>query len=201
MKPFSYPVLMACVLSLVLPLIACGKQPQTKAKFTPPPIGKIGQLRLADNLDRADGYCLDILGSGDHIRTDMPLTVHNCKPGLYEDEAVMLEADGKIHFPAYGVCATAAGVNQTVLAGAAVMPRGCGERSPFLEAQYLQHFVFRTDKRVELSGSGLCLTAGADSASTFDPSHRWRSLSMQKCENAPLAQSQWRFVDAEELKP
>ena len=190
------------VLGICAVLAACNESaatpPAASAPSQKPPVGKIGQLRLADNLDRADGYCLDILGSGDHIRTDMPLTVHNCKPGLYEDEAVMLESDGKIHFPAYGVCATAAGVNKTVLAGAAVMPRGCGERSPFLEAQYLQHFVFRADKRVELSGSGLCLTAGADSASTFDASHRWRSLSMQKCEDAPLAQSQWQFFEPKE---
>ena len=195
MKPFSYPVLMACLLSLVLPLTACAKQPQTKAKFTPPPIDKIGQLRLADNLDRDDGYCLDILGSGEYIRFDMPMTVHNCKPGLYEDEAVMWQADGTIRFSAYNACATAAGVNQSVLAGAAVMPRACGERSPFLEGQYLQHFNYREDGRIELVGSGLCLTAGADSDATFDPSHRWRTLSMQPCQNAPLAQSQWVFYE------
>lgn len=195
MKPFSYPVLMACVLSLVLPLTACAKQPQTKTKHTPPPIDKIGQLRLADNLDRDDGYCLDILGSGEYVRFDMPMTVHNCKPGLYEDEAVMWQADGKIRFPAYNACATAAGVNQSVLAGAAVMPRACGERSPFLESQYLQHFNYRDDGRIELADSGLCLTAGADSDATFDPSHRWRTLSMQPCQNAPLAQSQWVFYE------
>ncbi|OAV00667.1 MULTISPECIES: hypothetical protein [Moraxella] len=195
MKPFSYPVLMACVLSLVLPLMACAKQPQTKTKHTPPPIGQVGQLRLADNLDHDDGYCLDILGSGEYIRFDMPMTVYNCKPGLYEDEAVMWQADGKIHFPAYNACATAAGINQSVLAGAAVMPRACGERSPFLESQYLQHFSYRDDGRIELVGSGLCLTAGAESDATFDPSHRWRTLSMQPCQNAPLAQSQWVFYE------
>ena len=32
-----------------------------------------GHLRLVDNLDRPeDGYCLDILGSGQYIRFDMP---------------------------------------------------------------------------------------------------------------------------------
>ncbi|SUA36630.1 Uncharacterised protein [Neisseria zoodegmatis] len=156
--------------------------------------GQIGHLRLADNLDRPqDGYCLDILGSGQHIRFDMPMTAHNCKPGLYEDEAVLMEKDGKIHFPAYGVCATVAGINNTVLAGAAVMPRLCGERSPFLESQHLQHFVHRSDGRIELAGSGLCLTVGTESASTFDATHRWRALFMQKCEQAPLPLSKWRF--------
>ena len=52
----------------------------------------MGHLRLVDKLDRPqDGYCLDIMGSGDHIRPDLPMTVHNCKPGLYADEAVRLE--------------------------------------------------------------------------------------------------------------
>lgn len=37
-----------------------------------------GHLRLVDKLDRPqDGYCLDIMGSGDHIRPDLPMTVHN----------------------------------------------------------------------------------------------------------------------------
>lgn len=159
------------------------------------PPQKAGHLRLADDLDRPqDGYCLDILGSGAHIRFDMPLSAHNCKPGLYDDEAVIFEADGTLHFPAYGACATVAGINQSALAGAAVMPRACGERSPFLEAQYLQHFIHRDDGRIELKDSGLCLTVGDTSAPTFDPTHRWRALFMQHCEQAPLSHSQWRFV-------
>ncbi|QEY27215.1 RICIN domain-containing protein [Neisseria zalophi] len=154
-----------------------------------------GHLRLVNDLDRPqDGYCLDVVGSGDYVRFDMPMTAHNCKPGLYADEAVVMEDNGMIHFPAYGVCATAAGINNTILAGAAVMPKGCGERSPFLEAQHLQHFVHRPDGRVELRGSGLCLTVGNESDSTFDPNHRWRTLFMQHCEQAPLSHSQWRFV-------
>lgn len=154
-----------------------------------------GHLRLVDDLDRPqDGYCLDILGSGRYVRFDMPLTAHNCKPGLYEDEAVVLESNGRIHFPAYGVCATVAGINQRALAGAAVMPRACGERSPFLEAERLQRFIHRADGRIELAGSGLCMTVGDTSDSTFEATHRWRTLFMQACDKAPAPNSQWRFV-------
>jgi len=65
-----------------------------------------GHLRLVDHLDRPeDGYCLDVVGSGRHIRFDLPLTAHNCKPGLYPDEAVLIE-NRRIRFPAYGACAT-----------------------------------------------------------------------------------------------
>lgn len=165
---------------------------ETSMTATP---AQAGHLRLVDPLDRPqDGYCLDILGSGPHIRFDMPMTAHNCKPGLYADEAVAWDRDGKIRFPAYDVCATVAGIQKTVLAGAAVMPRACDERSPFLEAQHLQHFIHRPDGRVELAGSGLCLSAGVESARTFAPDHRWRVLSMQRCQDVPLSHSRWRLV-------
>ena len=46
-------------------------------------------MRTIDDLDRPqDGWCLDAVGSGPHIRFDMPLIGHNCKPGLFADEAV-----------------------------------------------------------------------------------------------------------------
>lgn len=47
------------------------------------------QMKLISLLDRSDGYCLDVLGSGNNVRFDMPLTTHNCKEGLYADEAVI----------------------------------------------------------------------------------------------------------------
>ena len=154
-----------------------------------------GHLRLVDKLDRPqDGYCLDIMGSGDHIRPDLPMTVHNCKPGLYADEAVRLEPDGRLYFPTYRLCATVAGLNGRALAGAAVMPRPCGERSPFMEADALQRFVHRPDGRVELRGSGLCLSAGTESDRTFEATHRWRTLSVARCNHADPKLSRWQFV-------
>ncbi|RRD58748.1 hypothetical protein EII20_01545 [Comamonadaceae bacterium OH2545_COT-014] len=184
------------VLALLLGSLSIAACAQAKEAGMPPSKrpAQAAHLRLVDALDRPqDGYCLDILGSGPYIRFDMPMTAHNCKPGLYADEAVVWDADGKIRFPAYNVCATVAGIQQTVLPGAAVMPRQCDERSPFLEAQHLQRFIHRPDGRVELAGSGLCLSAGAESARTFDPDHRWRTLSMQRCEDVPLARSRWQL--------
>ncbi|WP_207226442.1 hypothetical protein [Corticibacter populi] len=155
----------------------------------------VGHFKLIDSLDRPqDGYCLDIVGSGPHIRFDLPMTAHNCKPGLYEDEAVSIEANGRIRFPAYNACATVAGLNGRALPGAAVVPRGCGERTPFLDAEALQRFVIHDDGRVELHGSGLCMTAGDQSDSTFDASHRWRSLYMDRCDAIDPARARWHFV-------
>lgn len=154
-----------------------------------------GHLRLIDKLDRPeDGYCLDILGSGDDIRADLPMTVHNCKPGLYADEAVRLEPDGRLYFPAYQLCATVAGNNGRALASTPLVPRRCGEKSPFLDADALQRFVHHPDGRVELRGSGLCLTAGPESDRTFEPTHRWRTLAVQRCNHADPKLSRWEFV-------
>jgi hypothetical protein len=154
-----------------------------------------GHLRLVDKLDRPeDGYCLDIMGSGEHIRPDLPMTVHNCKPGLYADEAVRLEPDGRLYFPVYRLCATVAGLNGRALAGAALVPRACGERSPFMEADALQRFTHRPDGRVELRGSGLCLTAGSESDRTFEATHRWRTLNVVRCNHADPKLSRWQFV-------
>jgi len=153
----------------------------------------VGHLRLKDNLDRLDGYCLDVMGSGRHVRFDLPMTAHNCKPGLYHDEAVSL-VDGTLRFPAYGVCATAAGLNGKALPGAAIMPRPCGESSPFMEAKQLQQFKMHADGKVELAESGLCLTVSDLSAATFEPTHRWRSLFLQSCETSEASRSQWVFV-------
>lgn len=160
-----------------------------------PPERPPGHLRLIDKLDRPDdGYCLDIMGSGDHIRPDLPMTAHNCKPGLYADEAVRLEPDGRLYFPAYQLCATVAGLNGRALAGTPLVPRRCGEKSPFLDADALQRFVHHPDGRVELRGSGLCLTAGAESDRTFEPTHRWRTLAVQRCHHADPKLSRWEFV-------
>ena len=87
-----------------------------------------------------------------------------------------------------------AGLNGRALAGAAVMPRHCGERSPFMEADALQRFAHRPDGRVELRGSGLCLSAGTESDRTFEATHRWRTLSVARCNHADPKLSRWQFV-------
>lgn len=154
-----------------------------------------GHLRLVDNLDRPqDGYCLDIIGSGQHLRFDLPLIAHNCKPGLYADEAVIMEVNGYIRFPAFNKCATVIGLNARALPGAALMPRECGERIPFLDAENFQKFDLREDGLVELTGSGLCLIVGYESDSTFSPDHRWRPLFVESCELAEPARSRWKFI-------
>ena len=157
-----------------------------------------GYLELADRLDRpGDGYCLDLPGSGDWVEFSMPLNAHNCKrPGLFADEAVVFASPGPIRFPAYEGCVTAVGLNGASLPGAPVMLRPCAadidaSRAPFV-APSLQSFEHREDGRIALAGSDLCLTVGTDSAPTFSPAHRWRTLTLERCGAAPPARSVWK---------
>ena len=89
-------------------------------------------MRLKDDLDRKkDGWCLDAVGSGPHIRFNMPLIGHNCKPGLYADEAVIHRKDGTLFFPAYGACVTVMGLNEFALPGASLMLKNVVKRFLF----------------------------------------------------------------------
>lgn len=153
-------------------------------------------MRLKDDLDRPqDGWCLDVVGSGPHIRFDMPLIAHNIKPGLYADEAVEFTEDGQIRFPAYpGYCVTVMGLNEFALPGAALMLKRCGEDIPFLNASKFQTFELLDNGMVQLKGTDLCITVGDESERTFDPTHRWRTLYMERREDCDPARSTWEFV-------
>lgn len=151
-------------------------------------------MQLLDLLDRKqDGYCLDVAGSGNAVRFDMPLITHNCKEGLYADEAVVHKPDGTLYFPAYDGCATVMGLNNHALAYNALMLKRCHVDEPFLSATRFQKFSVN-NKQLQLDGTNLCITAGDVSKETYNPDHRWRSLYMQDCAVAPAALSQWHFV-------
>ena len=152
-------------------------------------------LRLLDPLDRpVDGYCVDVPGTGHNLRLDLPLFAHNCKPVLTSDSAVIFASDGRIRFPAVDRCITVAGVNSRALVGASVLLRKCNESMPFFETSELQRFTLHNDGRLELSGSELCLTVGPQSAMTYSPADRWRTLFVDDCATVEPARSRWRFV-------
>ena len=153
-------------------------------------------MRLKDDMDRPqDGWCLDVVGSGRHIRFDMPLIAHNIKPGLFADEAVEFPEAGQIRFPAYpGYFVTVMGLNQNALAGAALMLKKCGEELPFLNAPKFQLFEHLENGMIRLKDSDLCITVGDESKETFDPTHAWRTLYMERCDECDVARSTWEFV-------
>ena len=152
-------------------------------------------VRLKDRLDRPDdGYCFDILGTGDALRVDLPLFVHNCKPVATPDSAVIYTSNSQLVFPAAGVCVTAFGVNNTVLPGTSVLLRRCDERASFYETTDLQKFDHTDNGQLKLRDSDLCLSVGNESSSTYSPSDRWRVLSLETCVTVALSHSAWEMV-------
>lgn len=157
-------------------------------------------LQLVDRLDRPqDGYCIDILGAGDHLRFDQPLIAHNCarRPN-HPDETLVMRDDGTIVFPIADRCITVAGVNTTALPSAPLMLHVCGKQSPFVNAPAMQKFLHRADGRIQLMGSNLCMTVGNESDQTYSPIHRWRQLYMEKCSLTDPARSTWKFFVSDE---
>ena len=152
-------------------------------------------LRLLDRLDRPeDGYCVDILGTPGNLRIDVPLFAHNCKPSLTSDSSVVFTSDGFIKFPAVDRCLTVAGVNSVALPGASILLRKCNQTIPFFETLALQRFTLQKDGSLSVLGTKLCLTVGGQSASTYSPFHRWRTLFVDDCSTAEPALSRWEFV-------
>ena len=151
-------------------------------------------MRLVDNLDRKDGWCLDVVGSGPHIRFDMPLIGHNCKAGLYADEAVEFRENGTITFPAYeNSCVTVMGLNDNALKGTSLMLKQCGAQIPFLNAANFQQFEHLKNGTVQLKNTNLCITMGDESNTTFDKTHAWRSLYLERCEDLDMNRATWEF--------
>ena len=152
-------------------------------------------VRLKDRLDRpGDGYCFDILGTGNTLRVDLPLFAHNCKPGATPDSAVIYTSKSQLVFPAAGVCVTAFGVNNTVLPGTSVLLRPCDEHTAFYETADLQKFDHTENGQLKLRGFDLCLTVGVESSSTYSPHDRWRVLSLETCATTSLSHSAWEMV-------
>lgn len=153
-------------------------------------------LRLVDRLDRPeDGYCLEILGTGQNLRLEVPLFAHNCKPALTVDGAVDHDPEtGYLRFVALDLCVTAAGVNSTILPYAALLLRPCGHNAAYFESGPLQRFDHLDNGQVALRGSALCLTVGDESSPTYSPQDAWRTLFLAACDSAQASHSRWEFA-------
>ena len=153
-------------------------------------------IRLKDRLDRPhDGYCLDILGTGNNLRLDLPLFAHNCKGGPTPDSSVVYTHSGQLVFPEANVCVTAFGVNNSVLPGTPILLRPCNQRSSFFNTTHLQKFDYLANGQFNLRGSTLCLAVGKESSSTYSPNDRWRVLSLQSCAIIALSHSAWEMAE------
>jgi len=155
----------------------------------------MSHLQLIDRLDRPqDGYCLDIPGTGQNLRLDVPVFAHNCKRGLTTDSAVVFTDQGQIRFPSVDRCLTVAGVNGTALPGTSTLLRGCSGSIPFVGDTSLQRFELSDAGQMVLAGTNLCLSVGAESDRTFSSADRWRALYVEDCDVITPERSRWAFV-------
>ena len=151
-------------------------------------------IKLIDSLDRPnDGYCLDVAGSGRYIRTDLPLIGHNCKPGLYADEAFIFRKDGTIYFPTFDLCATISGVNEYVLDYTSLTLQKCNIDTPFQSAKFMQKFEYTKEKKLKHKYTNKCLEMGNESSITYSSAHTWRTLYMKDCIQTDAKRSTWYF--------
>lgn len=156
---------------------------------------KLIHVRLKDRLDRpADGYCLDIPGTGSNLQLELPLFAHNCKDRPTPDSSLMFTVSGQLVFPEAEVCVTAFGVNNTVLPGTSILLRPCDFTAAFFQTSDLQKFDYAENGQLQLRGHDLCLAVGAQSAYTYSPADRWRVLSLQPCTAIALSYSSWEMV-------
>ncbi|MEM9780928.1 MAG: hypothetical protein AAF899_00490 [Pseudomonadota bacterium] len=149
------------------------------------------QLRLADDLDfPGEGYCVDVVGVGAGARADLPLVAHNCLPERNVADRIVVQRDDTLVMPSYDACVTAFGVTAP-LPGSPLILRPCGGREHFLPAGALQRFERTAEDRLRLAGTALCLAVGPDAAPTYSAVHRWRTLTMERCDTVPAALSVW----------
>ncbi|MEO9276117.1 RICIN domain-containing protein [Marinomonas sp. 5E14-1] len=141
------------------------------------------ELKLVDELDESEFYCLDVSGWGNHLKIEDPLQVHTCKPGSSDQQFVV---DGStLKMPEYDRCLAASASGDKALPGSAVMVREC-DGSP------MQKFELTSSGQIVMNGSDLCVAAGTESLEASGPSHLWRVASLQYCENFEAKLITWK---------
>ena len=153
-------------------------------------------IRLADNLDDPQGYCIDVPGFGDNLRLDAPLQAHTCKPGS-DDQLFALPTDAipsiKLKDPM--LCITA----EEPQPGASLALGTCGGQPNQDFAPVLDHDQDRLALRVETDTSiswDLCIGVAAGAGEPAGGrNHLRRDLLLYACDEADPALITWEFPD------
>ena len=180
----------APLLLMVVGLLACAPDQSPVAADVPIP-ATAGLLRLADNLDDPQGYCVDVAGFGANIRLDAPLQAHTCKPGSDDQMfAPIAPADGGgIRLVEYERCLAAAMAES----GAEINVVGCDA------GVVNQRFNLDSNGRVQLAlpdGPGLCLgIAAGQGEQAGGRDHLRRDLLLYDCDSADSALITWELAE------
>lgn len=142
-------------------------------------------IKLADQLDEEEYYCLDITGStySKNLKLEDPLQAHTCKTGTAPDQEFIIKGSTLI-ISAYDRCLTASGSSGSALPGSAVLVREC-------DGSTSQKFDIKSSGQIEFNNSGLCVAAGEVSQKASGPSHLWRVASLQSCKSTDSRLTTW----------
>lgn len=148
------------------------------------------EVLLADELDEARGYCLDIAGGrGKNAPLDQGLQAHTCyhyTGGILEDQGfdAALIDEGQFRIPYFDVCMSVPSVE----AGAAISLEQCSTADT-------QEFTLKPDGQlVAQTDSELCVTVSSTEKREGrggTPIHVMRPLSLQPCDDAMKAYQTW----------
>lgn len=139
-------------------------------------------LKLVDQLDESESYCMDVTGWADHLKLEDPLQAHTCKPNSPDQEYVV--EGNTLKMPEYNRCLTASASGDMTLPGAALLMRACNDSN-------MQNFKLLSSGRIQLTGSNLCVAAGNESLEASGPSHVWRVASVQPCDSTDQKLITW----------
>ena len=140
------------------------------------------KIKLVDQLDEPEFYCLDVAGWGDHLKIDDPVQVHTCKPDSPDQEFVV--EGNALKMPEYNRCLTASASGDAALPGSALILREC-------DGSKMQSFIVHSSGKIMMNSSELCVAAGAESQEASGPSHLWRVASLQSCEHSESKLATW----------
>ncbi|MGI9437447.1 MAG: ricin-type beta-trefoil lectin domain protein [Geminicoccaceae bacterium] len=148
------------------------------------------EVLLADELDEARGYCLDIAGGrGKDAPLDHGLQAHTCyhyTGGILEDQGFdpALIDEGQFRIPYFDVCMSVSSVE----AGAAISLEQCS-------AADAQKFSLESNGQlVAQTDPELCVTVSSTEKREGrggTPIHVMRPLSLQPCDDAVKAYQTW----------
>ncbi len=152
------------------------------------------EVQLADKLDEARGYCVDIAGGkGKNAPLDKGLQAHTCyhyTGGILEDQGFdeALISEGRFRIPYFDVCMAV----PSVKAGAPVSLGQC------TDADTQKFTLDDNGQLVTQADPDLCVTVSSTEKKEGrggSPIHVMRPLSLQSCDEANKAHQTWSLFN------
>lgn len=175
-------LLSVCVATLLQPMLSHAQMGSANTSSA----SEGDYIRLVAALDEPEFYCIDLTGWGQSLVLDDPLQAHTCKLNGSTDQMFAVDGD-HIKVSGYDRCLQVAGSSNKALPGSALLVRKCNDESP------LQKIALTDNGKLVLQNTEYCLAAGTDTENASGPSHVWRTLTAEKCDNTDSELTTWQL--------